>query len=117
MLQVYRLSSARKALLVVFALSTFSGSAFAAGESVRSGGSAESSRTGPGSATFESLDSNRSGFIEQGEADRSPGLGFISADTDGDGRLDRQEFEAARRGKPVPGGDGGGAPVVPGSTP
>ncbi|WP_148665465.1 EF-hand domain-containing protein [Sulfurifustis variabilis] len=64
--------------------------------------------------SFSEIDTNNSGLIEQGEAESVRGLGFVSSDTNGDALLDRQEYEAARRGTPVTGGDGGGAPTVSG---
>lgn len=74
----------------------------------------------PGSAeaagwpTFSAVDKDGNGLIDQNEASGVAGLNFISADGDSDGRLNRTEYEAAKRGAPAMRGEGsGGSPVGP----
>jgi len=99
-----------KILVLTFAFSALPAVAFAADITSGSGHGAAGQQQWP---SFERLDSNNSGFIEQGEDAGAPQLGFKISDTDDDGRLSRQEYESASRGNPMPpGGGGGGNPSV-----
>lgn len=104
------MSSTYKALVFSVIFSTTPAIALAA--DVHSGSVAGPDTSASEWPSFDQADGNNDGFIQQDEASSAPGLGFISSDTDSDGRLNRHEYEAARRGQPVTGGDGGGAPTV-----
>lgn len=75
-------------------------------------GGAGSATVREGWPSFSQLDQDGTGFITQQEAASVSDLNFMSADTDGDGRLSRSEYEAAMRGAPSTGGEGG-SPVGP----
>lgn len=87
------------AAVLAFAFSAISTVAFAgdkAGMSDSKSGSMSS--TGDWSS-FTKVDKDSSGFIDQSEASNVQGLDFTSADADGDQRISRSEYEAAKRGK------------------
>lgn len=114
-----------KAILFAFALSTVSTVAFAGDKADKSSSpSAQSGAVSSGSAggtsgssgqwsSFSDVDKDSSGFIEQSEATSVQGLDFMSADVDGDQRVSRTEYEAAKKGKGAGKGDNGGSPVGP----
>lgn len=104
-----------KAVVFAFAFSAVSGVAFAAGEAGGAGAAGEPGAAGaaaePGAAgeagaagaatSFEELDKEGTGYISREQAAEVPGLDFDAADADGDGRLDRTEFEAAMQAMPA----------------
>jgi hypothetical protein len=111
-----------KASVFAIALSALSLTAYAAETTrgtVRSdqpaaGGSAGSSVDRSSWGSFTDVDKNGDGFVDQNEAATVPGLSFLNYDADGDQRLSRQEYEAARSGGPSLKGEGsGGSPVTP----
>jgi hypothetical protein len=53
-------------------------------------------------ASFRKLDTNKDGRISQAEATADPSIVFSSADTNGDGYLDKDELKAAQKGSNVP---------------
>lgn len=91
-----------RAMLAAFALSAVSTVGFAGGDKPgkTSGSSASgSSMSSSGEwSSFTKVDADSSGFIEQTEASSVQGLDFTSADADGDQKLSRSEYEAAKRG-------------------
>ncbi|MFP5350763.1 MAG: EF-hand domain-containing protein [Gammaproteobacteria bacterium] len=93
-----------KAMVLAFALSAAPAVVFAADKSDKSSGSSETVKSsGAGSSTeqwssFKEVDKDSSGFIDQSEASDVQQLDFGSADLDGDQRLSRSEYEAAKRG-------------------
>ncbi|BAU48860.1 hypothetical protein SVA_2310 [Sulfurifustis variabilis] len=114
-----------KAGVLAFALSALSVSAYAA-DATRGGvqsdqpaaGGATGSSTGSADrsswGSFTDVDKNGDGFVDQSEAAAVPGLSFMNYDADGDQRLSRQEYEAARSGGPSLKGEGsGGSPITP----
>lgn len=115
-----------RAGVFAFALSALSLTAYAAEAPGR--GTVQSDQpgaTGSGSGSadrsswgaFSEVDKNNDGFIDQSEAAAVPGLSFMSYDADGDQRLSRQEYEAARSGGPALKGEGsGGSPITPGGS-
>lgn len=112
-----------KAGLFAFALSTLSLTAYAERGAVQSdqpaaGGSAGTAATESVDrsswGSFSDVDKNNDGFVDQSEAASVPGLNFMSYDADGDQRLSREEYEAARSGGPALKGEGsGGSPITP----
>jgi len=52
--------------------------------------------------SFKKLDTNKDGRISQAEAAADSTIVFSSADTNGDGYLDKSEWEAATRGSAQP---------------
>lgn len=113
----------RKATLLAFAFSALSVAAYGQ----YGGGAAQTDRPESGAAgaatgqeragwpSFSELDKTNSGFISQDDVANVPGIDFNAADLDGDGRLSRQEYEAARGGAVPPGGNGG-TPSAPAPT-
>lgn len=114
-----------KAMLLAFALSAAPAAVLAVDKTDKSSGSSDTVKSsGAGSSaeqwsTFEDVDKDSSGFIDQSEASDVEQLDFGSADLDGDQRLSRSEYEAAKRGgsDAAPKGAAGSAiPRHPGDT-
>lgn len=85
--------------ILAIAFSAASSLALAAGETADK--PMEQTGAGGGAAgatSFSDLDKDSSGYIESGEAAGATGLDMSSADTDGDGKLSRTEFESAMQG-------------------
>ena len=91
-----------RAMLAAFALSAVSTVGFAGDDKPgkTSGSSASGSSMSSSSewSSFTKVDADSSGFIEQTEASSVQGLDFTTADADGDQKLSRSEYEAAKRG-------------------
>jgi hypothetical protein len=81
------------ALVAVAAASLFAGGAIAGDDKDKTGS------MGPG---FDTLDTNRDGRISQAEASADASLVFTSADQDGDGYLDKQEWKSRDKMKSSP---------------
>jgi hypothetical protein len=79
----------RKTLIVIAAATLIPLGAAVAGEGKDSSGS-----MGP---SFDTLDANRDGRISQAEAASDTTIMFSSADTNGDGYLDKKEFKAHQK--------------------
>lgn len=78
----------KKTLIVIAAATLIPLGAAVAGE-----GRDKSGSMGP---SFNTLDANRDGRISQAEAASDSTIMFSSADSNGDGYLDKQEFRAAQ---------------------
>ena len=81
----------KKTLIVIAAATLFPLGAAVAGEGKDKAGS-----MGP---NFDTLDTNRDGRVSQAEAATDSTIMFTSADVNGDGYLDKQEFRAAHKNK------------------
>lgn len=79
----------KKTLIVIAAATLIPLGAAVAGE-----GRDKSGSMGP---SFNTLDANRDGRISQAEAASDSTIMFSSADSNGDGYLDKQEFRAAQK--------------------
>jgi hypothetical protein len=79
----------RKTLIVIAAATLIPLGAAVAGEGKDTSGS-----MGP---SFDTLDANRDGRISQAEAATDSTIMFSSADTNGDGYLDKKEFKAHQK--------------------
>lgn len=79
----------KKTLIVIAAATLIPLGAAVAGE-----GRDKSASMGP---SFNTLDANRDGRISQAEAASDSTIMFSSADSNGDGYLDKQEFRAAQK--------------------
>jgi hypothetical protein len=79
----------RKTLIVIAAATLIPLGAAVAGE-----GKDKSGSMGP---SFDTLDANRDGRISQAEAASDTTIMFSSADTNGDGYLDKKEFRAHQK--------------------
>lgn len=112
-----------KTVLMAFAFSAVSGVVAAAGESgAASGGATGGAEAGAGAGagagaatSFSDLDKNGNGYVDADEAEGVAGLDVKAADTDGDGRLSRTEFEAAMQAG-APGAAPGGSTAPGGAT-
>lgn len=98
--------------ILAIAFSAASSLALAAGESAEKPMGATGADAGAAGATsFSDLDKNSDGYVDSTEAADVTGLDMSSADTDGDGKLSRTEFEAAMKGgepSTTPGTSGSG---------
>jgi hypothetical protein len=79
----------KKTMIVIAAATLIPLGAAVAGE-----GRDKSGSMGP---TFDTLDANRDGRISQAEAASDSTIMFSSADSNGDGYLDKKEFRAAQK--------------------
>lgn len=70
----------KKGVVLTFAFSTMAGAGLAAAQETPS---------------FEELDQDGNGFLDQNEVQGVPGIDMEMADTDGDNQLSQSEFEAA----------------------
>ena len=82
----------------------------AAADSAPAGGAGGANGSAPATMSFSEADRDSNGFVDEGEAQRVPGLDLAGMDSDQDGRLSRSEFEAG-----VQGAAGIDADVPPGS--
>ncbi|MGH8726941.1 MAG: hypothetical protein ACREV9_02010 [Burkholderiales bacterium] len=57
------------------------------------------------STQYESLDSNRDGYLSESEAKANPAINFGALDADKDGRLSMHELAGEQSGAAGPGGD------------
>ncbi|HUQ10531.1 MAG TPA: hypothetical protein VM146_09470 [Steroidobacteraceae bacterium] len=80
----------KKTLIVIAAATLIPLGAAVAGEGKDKAGSM--------SPSFDTLDANRDGRISQAEAATDTTIVFSSADSDGDGYLDKKEFRAHQKG-------------------
>ena len=83
-----------KSLVAVAVASLFAGSALA--------GEGEKDKAGSMGPSFDTLDTNRDGRISQTEASADASLVFTSADQNGDGYLDKQEWKGRDKMKSSP---------------
>ena len=84
---------ARKTMIAVAIASLIPLGAAVAGDNDKYGGKDKSMH----GTSFKKLDSNKDGRISQAEAAVDSSIMFSSADTNGDGYLDKDELKAAQR--------------------
>ena len=65
-------------------------------------GDKDKEKSGYGSASFDTLDTNRDGKISQGEASADATIVFSTADANGDGYLDKTEWKNRAKGSTTP---------------